>query len=121
MMRHDDLDHILSKDMEILPSSGFAAAVMHAVRSEATAPPPIPFPWKRALPGLAAAGFVLASFLVSFAQFAREAASPQPPALPPSAALILDAAKTVGAGWVFLALLLTLVSVMLSMRLIRVR
>ena len=52
-MRHDDLDHILSEGQDILPSSGFVGSVMDAVRYEAAAPPPIPFPWKRALPGFA--------------------------------------------------------------------
>jgi len=32
---------------------GFLASVMDRVREEAAAPPPIPFPWKRALPGMA--------------------------------------------------------------------
>jgi len=36
----------------LLPSSGFADFVMAAVRSEACAPPQIP--WRRALPGFAA-------------------------------------------------------------------
>jgi hypothetical protein len=51
-MRHDYLDRSLSKEEEILPSSGFTASVMEAVRQEAATPPPIAFPWKRALPGL---------------------------------------------------------------------
>ena len=38
---------------------------MDAVRREAAAPPPIPFPWKRALPGLVVAGFALALVLVA--------------------------------------------------------
>ena len=62
-MKDHDLDRILSED-EILPSSGFTASVMDAVRREATALPPIPFPWKRALPGLVAAGLTLALTLV---------------------------------------------------------
>jgi hypothetical protein len=56
-MKHDELDRALanlSNDDAILPSSGFAASVMDAVRREALAPPPLPFPWKRALPCFAA-------------------------------------------------------------------
>jgi hypothetical protein len=53
-MKEEELDRILSAGPEILPSSGFVASVMNAVREEACAPPPIPFPWKRLLPGLAA-------------------------------------------------------------------
>lgn len=32
-MQQDDLDRILSKDPEIIPSSGFVASVMDSVRS----------------------------------------------------------------------------------------
>jgi hypothetical protein len=49
----------------ILPSSGFAEAVMTAVRAEAAAPAPIPFPWKRAVPGIAA-GMAALGFLIAF-------------------------------------------------------
>ena len=38
----EDIDRILSREEEILPSSGFAVSVMDAVRSEAAAPPPNP-------------------------------------------------------------------------------
>lgn len=47
------LDKILLDDT-ILPTSGFAASVMDRIAAEASAPAPIPFPWKFALPGLAA-------------------------------------------------------------------
>ncbi len=56
----NEFDRIMSEE-EILPSSGFAASVMDAVRREAAAPPPIPFPWKRALPG---AVFAAATLIV---------------------------------------------------------
>ena len=62
-MKDHDLERILSEE-EILPSSGFTASVMDAVCREAAAPPSIPFPWKRALPGLVAAGLTLALILV---------------------------------------------------------
>jgi hypothetical protein len=51
-----DLDAALASEADnILPSSGFADNVMAAVYHEATVPAPIPFPWKRAIPGLVAA------------------------------------------------------------------
>jgi hypothetical protein len=50
----DHLDRILLGQDTLLPSSGFAASVMDAIRQEAAAPAPIPFPWKWALPGIAA-------------------------------------------------------------------
>jgi hypothetical protein len=49
---HGDLDPLLAQDDSIVPSSGFTASVMDAIRRDAAAPPPIPFPWLRALPGL---------------------------------------------------------------------
>lgn len=49
----------------ILPSSGFADAVMAAVEKEREAPAPIPFPWRRAMPGLVAGGVALVGFLAA--------------------------------------------------------
>src|SRR6202043_1907907 len=60
-----EIDRILSREDEILPSSGFTVSVMDAVRREAAAPPPIPFPWKRALPGLVVGAFAIALVLVA--------------------------------------------------------
>jgi hypothetical protein len=122
MMSHDEIDRILSREEEILPSSGFAASVMGAVRREADAPPPIPFPWKRALPLLAAAGgalvLVVVVFVVGITQLgrggtgSRSAGEWMPTLLP-----FVNAAATPTAGWMILALLLTLASVVLSLRL----
>jgi hypothetical protein len=50
----NNLDRILLERDPLLPSSGFAASVLEAVQLQTAAPAPIPFPWKRALPGLAA-------------------------------------------------------------------
>jgi hypothetical protein len=58
----DKLDRILAQEDVLLPSSGFTASVMDAIREEAAAPAPIPFPWKLALPGIA--GFIAALILV---------------------------------------------------------
>jgi len=117
-MGDDDLDRILSTGQEIIPSSGFVASVMDAVRHDAATPPPIPFPWKRALPGLCAAGLVLVSvFAAGSALFIRRtAAQPLPGKLLSAFALIFEASKTVDASWIALALILSLASVKLSMR-----
>ena len=48
----DELERILAEGMELRPRTGFSNRVMHAVREEATATAPIPFPWVRFLPGL---------------------------------------------------------------------
>ena len=54
-MKDDDLHRILSQERQVIPSRGFVIAVMDSVRREAAAPPPIPFPWKRAWPGIGVA------------------------------------------------------------------
>jgi hypothetical protein len=54
-MNPEELERILSRADEIVPSSGFAANVMDAVQRESAAPPPIRFPWRRAVPGFGAA------------------------------------------------------------------
>ena len=118
-MRDADLDRLLSKEEEILPSSGFAASVMEAVQREAAAPPPIPFPWKRALPGLCAAVLMLA--LVIVASIVLLVHKPGAPPIPAEwrAALvsIVEAWKSFGANWIALALVLSFASVKLSMHL----
>ena len=117
-MIHDNLDRMLSGEEYVVPSSGFVTSVMDAVRREAATPPPIPFPWKRVLPGLASWAIVLVSFLIAvFAQIGRGATAPS---VVPSSTLvtILEGAKSIGAGWAALALLMSFASVTLSMRLI---
>jgi hypothetical protein len=112
-MRQHELDHILSREKEIVPSAKFTANVMGAIRSEAAAPPPISFPWLRALPGLFAgavalfwivvqnrdwsgSGVLQATTLASFFQSWTDRLT-----------LILNSAKANGVGWVLLSLLLT--------------
>src|SRR5271169_5985929 len=131
LIRHeeDEMNRILSSEDEILPSSGFAVSVMDAVRREAAAPPPIPFPWKRALPGLVVAGLavtlVLVAGIVAIAQLGRASTTARfstswslslssflPSATPP----ILHGGMGSAAIWVAMALLLAFVSVKLSMR-----
>ena len=65
-MTHDELDRILSRKDEIAPSSGFVDSVIDSVRQEAATPPPIPFPWGRAVPGIIAAGVAVVSAVVFF-------------------------------------------------------
>jgi hypothetical protein len=117
-MKNDDLDRILSKDQEINPSSGFVSSVMNAVNREAATPPPIPFPWKRALPGLCATGVALVSvFAIGVILFMRGTAiQTLPSSLLSTFAFILEVSRTVGVSWVVLALILSFASVKLSMR-----
>jgi hypothetical protein len=115
-MRWDELDRALSAEQEIVPSSGFTDAVMEAVRREATTPPPISFPWKCVLPGLAFAGFAVLAllFLPSPAKTAGSAVW----ALTHLAALFAALPGTTRRlDWLIVALLLAWASVKLSMRL----
>jgi hypothetical protein len=125
---HDEseINRILSREDEILPSSGFAVSVMDAVRREAAAPPPIPFPWKRALPGLVVGGFVLALVFIAVVaatvQLIRASATAHlsislPSVLTPILGWGLQRNLEIAASWTVLALLVAFVSVKLSMRL----
>lgn len=122
-MKHDEIDRILSREDEILPSSGFAVSVMDAVRREAAAPPPIPFPWKRAIPGLVAAGVVLVLVLVggvvAVGQLGRAASPDLSLAFPFLSSSTFGLQRSLGSAtiWTALALVASLISVKLSMRL----
>ena len=117
-MSHDDLDRILSEEEELVPSSGFVTSVIDAVQREASTPPPIPFPWKRALPGLTISGLAVAGGLVSLVKLVRGAEGSQlAPAQPTVLAPILQTMLNATSGWITLVLLVTLASVMFSMRL----
>jgi hypothetical protein len=113
-MRDDDLDRILSRDDDIVPSSSFVTSVMDAVRREAAAPPAIPFPWRRALPGFGAWAVTLVTAVA--AAFGWIDA---PAGLETARAMnqLVEAAAWVGAGWILLALLTSYVLVRLSLRL----
>ena len=114
-MSHDEVDRILSNEEEVLPSSGFADSVMGAVRREAAVPPPIPFPWKRALPGVVTAGGTLIYALVGIAmQLRAGVAVPRlPPAWTSLFTPVVNAAMSAEAGWIALTALLTLASLTL--------
>jgi len=116
-MKDHEFDRILSSEGDLVPSSGFASAVMDAVRNEASAPPPIPFPWARALPGIAA-GVVALVYL--FIEAFRQAGSvPSAPTtldkLSSSLAPAFHAAQAMGAGWILAALVLTYFCVKVSL------
>lgn len=68
------LDRILLDDT-LVPSSGFTASVMDAITAQAAAPAPIPFPWKLALPGLAAFLVALIGAVRLIVQIRHSAAS----------------------------------------------
>ncbi len=109
------IDRILATEEELAPSSGFLASVMERVQEEAAAPPPIPFPWFRALPGILLAAGVLGWGGYELARLTLTAVTGMtlaPPTL--SAALIQPLEE---AGWVAGSLAASLLCWMLSRRL----
>jgi hypothetical protein len=109
------IEAILAGEEELIPSSGFLASVMERVQEEAVAPPPIPFPWKQAIPGILATTGVLAWGAVKlFRQGLPALNSPMLPLPHLPAALVVPVEQT---GWVALALGVTLLSWLFSRRL----
>ena len=109
------IDRILASEEELVPSSGFLASVMDRVEQEAAAPPPIPFPWKRAIPGILLAGGVFGWGAVAMVRAGLPAVPVVPLTLPQlSTALRLPLEQ---AGWAALALAASLFSWLLSRRL----
>jgi hypothetical protein len=102
----DDIDRVLSNEDSIVPSSGFAASVMEAVRREEETPPPIPFPWQRALPGLISSVSALITLLVIVFSLPGRGAE-----LPDGLVRAVQAA-----GWIGLAAVVSLVSVIVGTR-----
>jgi hypothetical protein len=111
------IDEILGTEAELVPSSGFLASVMERVREEAAAPPPIPFPWKRALPGFVVVGGVFGWAAVEFAR--RMGPATGDFKLPPVQVLASAARPLEQAGWVVAALAVSFASWLLSRRLAR--
>ena len=116
-MTQDKIDAILTKEEELIPSSGFLARVMERVEEEAAAPPPIPFPWKRFLPGFVLAGGVLGWGALEMARYAVGAARGFTlPSLHGTGGFALSR-PVEDAGWVAGALLVSAAAWMLSRRL----
>jgi hypothetical protein len=112
---HGAIDRILATEEPLIPSSGFLASVMESVREEAAAPQPIPFPWKRAIPGVIVVAGVFgwgAFRIVRQGLPAIGSVSGAPLHIP--AAAIQPAEQ---AGWVAVALGVSLLSWLFSRRL----
>jgi hypothetical protein len=109
------IDYILASEEALVPSSGFLNAVMERVREEAVAPAPLPFPWKRALPGMLAAACVLGGGAVALVREGLPAMHDLVASSPVVPAGMDDLVKQ--GGWVALALGASLASWMVSKRL----
>jgi len=115
----DDIDRILGAEPQIVPSPGFTAAVMRAVHEAATAPPPIPFPWRRALPGLAAGCVALLALLLEVSTRGSGGSPAQLAGWLSALAPLLRSGAAGGGYWVLFAVLTTYVSLRVSQRLAR--
>lgn len=108
-MEDDDLKQILSSQQQIIPSAGFAIAVMDAIRRDSAVRPPIPFPWKRILP-LAIVGMcMLVALSTAGTTLLFEHSPDQLIQLPAPR-------NAIGAAWIALSLIVTSIAVTLSMR-----
>jgi len=113
----DAIDRVLASDDPLVPSSGFLSSVMERVREEAIAPQPIPFPWKRAFPGMVLAAGTIGWLIYEFIRtaLAREwQIAFKAPLLAPAEMSLLTPAL-----WVAFALALSLASWAFSKRLMR--
>jgi hypothetical protein len=121
-MTDAQLDTALGAEHDsILPSSGFADAVMFAVQADAAAPAPIPFPWKRAIPGLigaAAAVALVVAWLVRTAAAAPSTAAAGTNFFTQNAAVasVLHQATSPDAVWVMVSLAIPLVCLLVMRR-----
>jgi len=114
-MKLTEIDRILATEEPLIPTSGFMASVMESVREEAAAPKPIPFPWARFVPGIFVATGVLswgAFKMIRQGLPEIRSVSLAPPHLPAAAIQPVEQA-----GWVALALGISLLSWLLSRRL----
>lgn len=120
-MTDADLDRALrSENDSILPSSGFAAAVMAAVEREAAVPAPIAFPWKRAIPGLVAVAAAVVLLIAAIASVLHSPASTHRllPALPASQSITASLAHGNDALWIGIAFAIPLACVLFCRKLI---
>jgi hypothetical protein len=117
-MREHELDQILSKEENVVPSAKFTKSVMYAVRLEAAAPPPVTFPWLRALPGIAAGVFALMWIVIEGARLyePRGEAAVILGSILERLTPFLAKAEAAGLRWILLALLVTMACVELTWR-----
>jgi hypothetical protein len=111
------LDRMLAAEEELVPSSGFAAAIMDRVREEAARPAPIPFPWSRVAPGLVLAAGVIGWGAWQTMRFVGPAMREFAQNSPQIPATMLPQLQQ--AGWVVLALAVSWGAWALSQRLVR--
>jgi|SRR5215469_460601 len=103
----ENLDRILCSDQDVVPSSAFVRNVMAVVRHDASTPGPIPFPWRRVVPGLVICAVALTALLVvAVIQFSGGAVARPVPRVFVN---IVENANRVGLGWIGLGLVASFV------------
>ena len=108
----DELERILEEEEGLEPSSGLTDSVMRTILEEASAPPPLAFPWVRLGLGMGGGVLLLAVAVgVALAQGLPEAALATRVALDPRLGLVVGAPLA--------ALLTAYVAFRLSIRLTR--
>jgi hypothetical protein len=113
----DELDHLLANEDDVVPSSGFTQSVMDAVRAAKAAPPPIPFPWTRALLSLGAVAVTLVGAVIGVIRVAsRSAAEGSSFVVPPVVHATVQSATTPEFIWTMTALALAMASIVGAMR-----
>lgn len=128
----EELDQLLAahfiRGEELAPSSGFALSVMESIRAETCAPPPIAFPWKRALPGVIALLCAMTGFAVLLLRLRRNIVALGVPSTGASTVFlsthmeIFHLTRMEQAGcWIAVAMLLSLLATTGSMRIARGR
>ena len=110
-----EIEAVLAAEAELIPSSGFLATVMERVQQEASAPPPIPFPWKRAVPGVLLSAGVFGWGAVKLLRIGPPAVNVPAYTLPHLSLALMGSVEQ--AGWVALALGGSLVSWLFARRL----
>jgi hypothetical protein len=113
-------ESILASEEPIVPSSGFLVAVMERVKEESAMPAPIPFPWKRALPGSLVAAAILGWGGVQFVRWGAltiKEASFAVPHVSPSVVMAITQ-PFAHAGWVALAAGISLASWLLARKIV---
>ena len=91
---------------------------MAAVREEAAAPAPIPFPWKRAVPGLIAVVAALGLLLAAIPAILRSLSSQPAATIPWHMAAPALAQHGNGATWISASLILSLACLLFCRHLI---
>ena len=116
MISDDELDRILAGDEALVPSPAFTASVMSAVGRQLSAPAPMRFPWRRMFVGLAAFIAALSAAFVGDPSLTDATTAVPALDLPEALSFASNALNSSRAGWIGLALLVTVVSAQVSSR-----